>query len=332
VTDDYLWDRRGPVDPEVTRLETLLAPLRPHRLPPLPVARPPQRRIWPALLLAVAASAVMALGAAWWWQVPAVTLHVTRVAGVPTIGSAAVTHEGALAVGRWLETDSSARATIDVASIGRVEIDPDTRISVVGTAPGDYRLQLAHGTLHALIWAAPGRFAVDTPGATTVDLGCAYTLTVDPDGTGLVRVTSGWVGFTWHGRESFVPAGALCPTHRGRGPGTPFYEDVPDPVRHALETLDEGTASAPDREAALSVVLSRARAEDVVTLWHLLSRVDAVDRDRVYDRLAAFVSPPAGVTREGIQAGNRAMLDAWWNSLGLGTASWWRTWTQTWRE
>jgi hypothetical protein len=47
--------------------------------------------------------------------------------------------------------------------------------------------------------------------------------------------------------------------------------------------------------------------------------------------LAKFVPPPAGVTRDGIRAGNRDMRDAWWNKLGLDTASWWRTWKQQWR-
>jgi hypothetical protein len=26
------------------------------------------------------------------------------------------------------------------------------------------------------------------------------------------------------------------------------------------------------------------------------------------------------------------MRDAWWNQLGLDTASWWRTWKQQWRD
>ena len=32
------------------------------------------------------------------------------------------------------------------------------------------------------------------------------------------------------------------------------------------------------------------------------------------------------VTREGIRAGRREMLDQWWDALGLGTMGMWRTW------
>jgi hypothetical protein len=52
----------------------------------------------------------------------------------------------------------------------------------------------------------------------------------------------------------------------------------------------------------------------------------------VFDALARLVPPPASVTRDGIRAANRKMLDAWWDALGLGTANWWRTWKQPWRE
>ena len=77
---------------------------------------------------------------------------------------------------------------------------------------------------------------------------------------------------------------------------------------------------------ALTVLLNESTERDEVTLWHLLSRVPRGERDRVFDRLAGFVAPPAVVTREGIRAGDKVMLDAWWDALGLDEANWWRKW------
>jgi len=37
------------------------------------------------------------------------------------------------------------------------------------------------------------------------------------------------------------------------------------------------------------------------------------------------------LTRDGIRAGDRAMLDTWWDHLGFGAANWWRVWRQQWR-
>jgi hypothetical protein len=332
VSDEYLWDRSDPHDPEVARLESALRPLRPSGTPVLVLQAetPPRRSAFLGLAFATATSIALLGGVVWTHRTEPVTLPVTSVAGTPRVASSAVSATSTLGVGRWLETDAQARASIDVGDIGRVEVDPETRIGLIGSRDGNYRLRLERGTMHALIWAPPGRFFVDTPSSTAVDLGCAYTLTVDDNGTGMVRVTSGWVGFEWRGRESFIPAGAVCPTRRQLGPGTPRYEDSSSPFQSALDTIDfGGTAAA--RASAVSLVLSEARDRDVVTLWHLLTRVGPQDRGAVFDRLASFVPPPSGVTREGIAVGRREMLDAWWDALGLGTASWWRTWKQPWR-
>jgi hypothetical protein len=52
----------------------------------------------------------------------------------------------------------------------------------------------------------------------------------------------------------------------------------------------------------------------------------------VFNRLAGFVPPPAGVTLDDIRAGRTEALDAWWDALDLGTTSWWRIWKQQWRD
>jgi hypothetical protein len=185
--------------------------------------------------------------------------------------------------------------------------------------------------MHATIWAPPNQFFVETPSTLAVDLGCAYTLTVDKDGGGLVTVLVGWVGFSTGERESFIPAGFAAVTRPGIGPGTPYSERTSQDYRQALALIDFSPAGAGTAHA-LTLVLDQSEERDEVTLWHLLSRVRDADRNRVFDRLASFVAPPTGVTRDGVGAGDRRMLDAWWDALGLGTTSLWRTWRQEWKD
>jgi hypothetical protein len=343
VTGDYLWDGTGFADPDIVRLERVLGRLRfaPESAPPAsrPVAAPRvvvfpvRRRSSIEALVAVAAAGIAMVALTRWPTLPpAPGLEVTRLAGTPTISSKPVTAPSRLGVGRWLETDALSRASIDIAKVGRVELGPDSRLGLVRTEPGDYRFNLWRGTVQALIFAPPGQFSMATPSSTAVDLGCIYSMTVDEDGVGTVDVTVGWVGFEWRGRESFIPADAECVTRPRLGPGTPYYKDTSDRFRGALATIDEGRAPAAAITAAVSNIIAEARPRDVVTLWHLLTRVDGVDRNRVFDALNAFVPVPAGVTREGIRAGTQEMLDRWWDKLDLGTASWWRVWKQQWRD
>jgi hypothetical protein len=250
--------------------------------------------------------------------------RVKRLIGTPTVGAEKIANNGELAVGEWLETDANSRAQLAVSSIGNVDIDENTRVRLLETRPTEHRLELARGKMSAHIWAPPRLFFVNTPSAVAADLGCAYTLEVDDQGSSLLRVTSGWVALELENRESIVPAGAACETRPSLGPGTPYFEDASLVLRQALRTVDFDV-DASTRSSALVSILQQARPRDTLTLWHLLPRVDGEDRARVYDKMAVLSPPPAGVTREGILALNQGMLDAWrdelertWMGVGKG--------------
>jgi hypothetical protein len=348
MKDDYLWDGSGEPDPEIQRLETLLGRFHHNRPAPHFPAVPETVERWTrswflgsrAGLGALAAVTVLVVGGVWLalrgtkpvaprpsgWE-------VTRVEGTPYVGSKVIGQDPAanrLKVGQVLATDDRSRATITVDEIGEVQVEPDTRLRLLQAGASGRRLALDVGTIHAAIWAPPGAFMVDTPSALAVDMGCAYTLHVDASGAGLLRTTLGWVGFKLDGHESFIPAGAACATRPGIGPGTPYFEDAPASFRTALSEFDFGS---PDRRGTeLGVVLTEARPRDALTLWHLLARTDEGERGRVYDRLAALVPPPAGVSRAGVLRLDQTMLDLWWNKLGLGDVSLWRTWERSWSD
>jgi hypothetical protein len=277
---------------------------------------------WQTRVAAVAAVLLVVGGLGVWWlwrkgsgnHLAASSWQVQSLNGAPQIGKKKIGVQGRLGVGEWLETDGSSRAQIAVGSIGRVDIDENTRVRLVETEPTEHRLELARGKLSAVIWAPPRLFFVDTPSAVAADLGCAYTLEVDDRGAGVLRVTSGWVALELKDRESMVPAGAACETRPGVGPGTPYFEDAPPSFRAALEQFDFGDDAAA-RASALNLMLIEARARDTLTLWHLLARVEGNDRLRVYDKIAAFVPPPEGVTREGVLNLDQAMLDRWKDAL-----------------
>jgi hypothetical protein len=65
---------------------------------------------------------------------------------------------------------------------------------------------------------------------------------------------------------------------------------------------------------------------DAVTLWHLLGRVTASDREAVLDALASRVPLPDGITREAVMRLDKPSLDRWWDALGLGDTTLWRKW------
>ena len=254
-------------------------------------ARPQPQSRWNLAIAAVAASIVLLAGT-WRSIVQPSYWEIMRAGGITTRVSA----------GDWIET-GAAPTTIEVGKIGSVELAPRTLVRVVKALPGEHRLALAHGELHASITAPPKLFFVDTASGTAIDLGCEYTLTADESGGGLLRVTRGWVAFQWNGVESLVPAGASCRTHPRAGPGIPYFDDASPAFQQALET------------SALDAILAEARPRDTLSLWHLLWRADPAVRARIYDRMAVLTPVPAGVSREQVLKLDPQTMQHWREEL-----------------
>ena len=289
--------------------------------------RPPPARMPLKIALACAATLALAFGVFWFYpRAPRPGWDVTRIEGAPKIGTKTVAEAGKLRVGEWLVTDDSSRAKISVGEIGQVQVDPGSRVRLIEAKVDEHRLALARGKMQAIIWAPPRQFYVDTPSAVAVDLGCAYTLEVGEDGQGLLSVVAGWVAFEWKGRESFVPAMAMCVTRPRLGPGTPYFSDASEDFQNALAIFDVAESGSDARSNALQTALDKSRKRDALTLWHLLARADGDDRLRVYNRLAELIPPPPQATPEAVMSGDRAALDLWWEKLELGSAEWWRIW------
>lgn len=346
MKNEYLWDRSGERDPEVQKLERALSQFRVKaEMPPSLVtnAFATERRgsfvkgwAWQRWIAASLLGAGATVGAALFMYLPvrptAPGWEVAKVEGAPVVGSTTVAkknQKARLRIGEVLATDNASRATVEVANIGEVYVDPNSRVRLLESGSNRKRISVELGTIHAAIWAPPGEFVVDTPSATAVDLGCAYSLTVAEDGSGVLRTKLGWVGFHQGGHDSFIPAGAMCLTRPKTGPGTPYFEDSTEKFRNALHAFDFETSGAQERREALRTVISQARPRDAFSLWHLLARASEAERPMVYERMVALVPVPAGTTREGTLRLDVTMLDKWWNAFELGDISIWRFWEQS---
>lgn len=273
----------------------------------------PKRVFRPSVwAMGFAAAAALGVGVFTWFalRAPKAAWDVVRLEGMPSVGSRLIEH-GKIEVGEWLQTDASSRARIAVGDIGTVEVAPNTRVRMVASRPGEQRLRLAHGEISASVSAPPRLFLVDTPASTAVDLGCAYTMKADGDGNGLLRVTLGWVALEWKERESLVPAGASCRTRQKVGPGAPYFDDVSQAFVEALGRFDDGGGG---REA-LDTVLAEARVRDTLTLWHLLSRVELLERQVVFNRIVELVPLPKGVSPDKALQLDSSTLKLWREEL-----------------
>jgi hypothetical protein len=319
MNEDYLWDRSGPPDPEIERLERTLAPLRYRHRADLLQSASPRPRWWSV----AAAAAVVVLGAALQLrapQPPATAWQVDSVHGHASMGSQQAAVAMSLRAGQTVRTGSDTEMQLRADEFGTMLIGPDSQLR----AATNRKVVLERGLLQAYIWAPPREFVVDTPSARAVDLGCQYTINVNASGDGLLSVSLGWVAFQLGDHDAFIPAGASCVTRRKKGPGIPFYDDASEALRRSLTAFEEGDTSA------LPGLLAAARPSDGLTLWHLLTRVPEPDRAKVFDRFAELVPLPKEVRREDVLRRDAHSIDLCWNALNLRDTDWWRGWERRW--
>lgn len=325
MSDDYLWDRSGEPDPEIARLENLLSTFR--LLDPVRRPKTARRYVWFA---AAASFATVAIGLAVWFysgqpHTERTSWQAVSVAGSPRVNGRSVDAASDLFTGQRIETDVHSRVEVYSDFIGRVQLDPDSILYIKEASANHQLFSLRRGVMHALIWAPPSHFAVDTPAVRAIDLGCAYTLETRSNGDGLITVERGWVAFDHHRQESFIPAGAACRVNGKTGPGIPWFEDAPKDLQLALRRWEQ--AQAPD---SLDSILNTARSRDALTLWHLLSRVPPSERGRIFDRFRQLAKVDSTIQRSAIIAGDPQALDRCWDALELGDTSWWRNWKRSW--
>ena len=314
---DYLWDRSGPADAEVQRLEKALATYRMHEQPlrvPVPEPEELSIRAWRiGFALATCALLVLVLFAYRAYNTARTGWQFIAEQGHPDVEGRSM-RSGLLHVGQSLETTTGERVRIQVASIGEVEVRDQSQVKLLESREGRQRLAMQFGTMHARIYAPPAVFVVDTPSARAVDLGCEYTLSVNKNGSGHISVDLGWVQLQYSDAQSLVPMGMVAEI-AADGRLTPaYYPDASAEFRAALiRWALEQNLGTTERTQLLDTVLRSARLRDALTVVNLFRRTNSPEeRARIFVRLNELVPAPENVHRNDVIDGAWNAVDPWW--------------------
>lgn len=337
MDNDYLWDRTGPVDLEVARLERLL---RRHAhadvarrarvaTPPKPVVRV-RRRGWRIAFAAAAMLAVCAIGAGAWfqhrlhWEAGEPWRVLAQQGDVRIDGRSQ--QASTLTLDGTLETGTNAMTRLRAAGIGEVAIGAGSRVRLVETRTGRHRVQLEQGSLWARVWAPPGQFGVGVAGADVIDLGCEFLLKVDADGIGSLSVLSGWVQVDNLRREVLVPQGTRVRVNGDGAAGTPHAFSASPAFVVALEAIDARNGAVDPQGDEVRRLIAESRPQDAISLLVLLRDYPQLAQGPMFERLTILLPTPLA-TRDAWRADRMAVLNTWWDALPYPRVKrWWTQW------
>ncbi len=238
---------------------------------------------------------------------------VSNLQGTPLIGDVSMSSVDSIKEGQIIKTNDSSRAELVVANMGKVIIEPNSKIIFVKGADGNNRILIEYGTINANMNSQPETFFVEMPSAVASDMGGAYSLTIDSTGDGLLFVKSGKVEIQSPNTGAIIPAGNLVMTKKDVGVGTPFNENSSAKFKNALFNLDFGNCGG----SCVTTLLNSARMSDAISLVNLIPKVENQYKDDFYTKLANFVPPPKEIKSDSLPFLDREKLQDWIDKIQI---------------
>jgi hypothetical protein len=333
--DDYLWDRSGPIDADVARLERLLggyghagAPRRTG----VPLRRAVRlRRRWRIALAAAAVLACCAVAMQLWYRQrlqwdEGRPWQVVAQGGDVRIDGRNVKTRAQLAIDDVLETGNNTAARLHAAGIGEIAVGEGSRLRLVETRTGRHRVQLQQGRLWARVWAPPGQFGVGLHGMDVLDLGCEFLVEADARGNGTLTVLSGWVQVDNLWREVLVPQETRVRLRGAHLAGTPYDVRASAGFIAALDAIDARDGQVPADGVEVRRLIANSQPRDAISLLSLLQAYPWLADGPMFERMAQLL-PQVPASRVAWTEDRDAQLDAWRHALPYPRIKqWWTQW------
>lgn len=232
---------------------------------------------------------------------------VTSLSGTPFISEEAMAKLDSIRDGEYIVTNDSSRAELFITDIGKVLVEPNTKLMIVKGEDGKNKLSVIYGTIDADMKKVQEPVRVELPSAIAMDDGGSYKVTVDGSGDGLFFVKSGQVEVVSANKQSVVPAGSLVMTKKDRGVGTPFSNQTSKVFKKALYNFDFGNCDV----SCVTTILDAANKNDAVSLVNMIPEVEEQYKDKVYSKVASFVPPPRPVHRDSLPYIDEKEIEEW---------------------
>jgi len=205
-----------------------------------------------------------------------------------------------------LETLSSS-AVVIIPEIGRVEVNPYSRIE----KSGNQRLKLLRGGITSVNQNSKEYLTIEVFSSEIRELkpGGNYKVQMNNDNNADLSILTGKILVQDKNLESVVIPN-FTSTITNAGPEIPININASANLKTALKKLSFG-----DDPGSLNIALNEAAFSDALSLWHLFKRINGDNIDEVYVKLYSLTPPPKGVDQESILRLKEEALASWMKKI-----------------
>ncbi|MBS1516538.1 MAG: FecR domain-containing protein [Bacteroidetes bacterium] len=235
---------------------------------------------------------------------------VINLEGTPMIGGIGIAGTDSIKEGQWITTDSNSRAELIIADIGKVTIEPGSKVVFVTGNDSLKKIMVEYGMINTETKNVNNMpFKVEIPSAVAENKDGSYTVKIDKKGDGMIIVKSGKLDVQSNIRDAIIPAGNIVMTKNGVGVGTPFNENASKGFKNALFDFDFGNCS----DNCVRVLLDNAQMTDAVSLVNILNgkKLGASEKNEIYNKVVKFIPPPEEIRKDSIAHFNEKELEVW---------------------
>ena len=203
-----------------------------------------------------------------------------------------------------IETNQMTQLQIQIAQIGKIYVEPGSKIQRLS----GNNIRVMKGTINLETTSVKGELFFEVPGAEVKEYnpGGKYKISVFDDKKSELEVNEGWLTLTRNNLEMLVLPNNICTVIADSGIGLPYKKGSSEEF---INLINEYCYGLQGNEITLISLLTKADANDAVTLWNLLKRVNSVQRGMVTSTLFNLLNDiPADITRDGIKVMDKDML------------------------
>ncbi len=218
-------------------------------------------------------------------------------------------HSGKIEQGQSLFAGENSSATIRVPRVGNILVKQNSLLVLNKAKDGNNEVSLVKGALKVSNTFNMPDFTIKLKECTIFDRAGEFEMAIDSVDNSKITVNFGLVEMHRGDEIVFLDEGYSCEINKEYGIGIPYREKAPEEFKNYVRNYFRGD------ENAVDAIIRSADKEDMLTLLAMIPRSPRQKRVPLFQAIANYFPPPAGVTQMGIVKAETQSIYLWWQDI-----------------